>query len=267
MTADILRPAAGVRLHLRSSVALGAVTLLGLAAFFWPLLDPSLLASHSGDAPWLFVSLLPLALAVLYAELSDGVLDAKAVAVLGILAGIDAALRPLSGGGTGFTLVYLLIVCGGRVFGRGFGFCLGSLALFASALLTAGVGPWLPFQMIAAGWVGLGAGCLPRLRGRAEIVMLALYAGAAAFVYGALLNLSFWPFARYYPQQIAFLPHASVATNLLHWWRFDITTSLGFDVPAAVGNVVLVALLAAPVLTALRRVARRVAFDAPVHFE
>ena len=201
------------------------------------------------------------------AELSDGVLDAKAVAVLGILAGVDAALRPLSGGGTGFTLVYLLIICGGRVFGRGFGFCLGSLALFASALLTAGVGPWLPFQMIAAGWVGLGAGCLPRLRGRAEVVLLAGYAGVAALVYGALLNLSFWPFARYYPRQIAFLPHGSVATNLLHWWRFDITTSLGFDVPAAVGNVLLVVLVASPVLTALRRVARRVAFDAPVRFE
>lgn len=261
------RETAALRLHLRSTVALAAVSLLGLAAFFWPILDPSLLATHSGDAPWVFVSLLPLALAVLYAELSDGVLDAKAVAVLGILAGVDAALRPLSGGGTGVTFIYLLIVCGGRVFGRGFGFCLGSLALFASALLTAGVGPWLPFQMIAAGWVGLGAGCLPAARGRAEVVLLGIYSGAAALLYGALLNLSFWPFARYYPAQIAFLPHASVATNLVHWWRFDVTTSLGFDIPAAVGNVVLVTLLASPVLIALRRVARRVSFDAPVHFQ
>src|SRR5437868_7613214 len=140
-TLETHRPATALRLPARSATALTAVTLLGLAAFFWPLVDPSLLSNHSSDAPWLFVSLLPLALAVLYAELSDGVLDAKAVAVLGILAGVDAALRPLSGGGTGFTLVYLLIICGGRVFGRGFGFCLGSLALFASALLTAGVGP------------------------------------------------------------------------------------------------------------------------------
>jgi energy-coupling factor transport system substrate-specific component len=260
------RDTAGLRLHRRSTTALAVVTVLGLVAFLWPLVHPSLLASHDGDAPWVFVCLLPLALGVLYAELSDGVLDAKAVAVLGILAGVDAALRPLSGGGTGVTFIYLLIICGGRVYGRGFGFCLGSLALFASALLTAGVGPWLPFQMIGAGWVGLGAGCLPAVRGRAEVVMLAVYSGVAALLYGALLNLSFWPFARYYPRQIAFLPHASVATNLLHWWRFDITTSLGFDVPAAVGNVVLVTLLAAPVLLALRRVARQVAFDAPVHF-
>jgi len=254
-----------VRLRPRSAIALAGVSLVGLMAFIWPLADPRFMSSHSTDAPWLFVGLLPLGVAVLFAELSDGVLDAKAVAVLGILAGIDAALRPLSGGGSGFTFFYLLIVCGGRVFGRGFGFCLGSLSFLASALLTAGVGPWLPFQMVAAGWMGLGAACLPRLRGRAEVVALAAYSGAAALVYGALLNLSFWPFARYYPHQIAFLPHASVATNVLHWWRFDLTTSLGFDIPAAIGNVVLVLLLGRPVLVALRRVARRVAFDAPVN--
>lgn len=261
---SIRAPRQVIRLRVRSTAALTLASIVGLVAFFWPLLHPSFLSSHSSDAPWVFVALLPLALAVLFAELSDGGLDAKAVAVLGILAGIDAALRPLSGGGTGFTFVYLLLICGGRVFGRGFGFCLGALALFASALLTAGVGPWLPFQMIAAGWVGLGAGCLPRLRGRAEVLMLAAYGVVAALVYGAMLNLSFWPFARYYPQQIAFLPHASIATNLVHWWRFDITTSLGFDVPAAVGNAVLMLLLGGPVLVALRRVARRVAFDAPV---
>jgi energy-coupling factor transport system substrate-specific component len=170
----------------------------------------------------------------------------------------------LSGGGTGFTLVWLLIICGGRVFGRGFGFCLGALSLFASALLSAGVGPWLPFQMVAAGWVGAGAASLPRVRGRAETLVLAAYSAVAALLYGALLNLSFWPFARYYPHQIALLPDASITTNLVHWWRFDLTTSLGFDVPAAVGNVVLVLLLAKPVLLALRRVHRRAAFDAPV---
>jgi energy-coupling factor transport system substrate-specific component len=261
-TVDLHR--AGLRLRGRSVFALGAASVVGLLAFFWPFLRPSLLSSHSADAPWLFVALLPLCLAVVFAELSDGGFDAKAVAVLGILAGIDAALRPLSGGGSGFTFVYVLLVCGGYVFGRGFGFALGALSLFASALLTAGVGPWLPFQMIAAGWVGLGAGCLPRLKGRAEALVLAAYGAVAALLYGALLNLSFWPFARYYPPQIAFDPHGSLGDNLVHWWRFDITTSLGFDVPAAVGNAVLLLLLGRPVVVALRRVARRAAFGAPV---
>ena len=265
MTAlDIARTAPVVRVRGRAALALTVVSVIGLLAFLWPFADPTLLRSHSSDAPWIFVTLLPLCLAVAFAELSDGGLDAKAVAVLGILAGVDAALRPLSGGGTGLTFFYLLIICGGRVFGPGFGFCQGALSFFASALLSAGVGPWLPFQMVAAGWVGVGAALLPRVRGRVELVMLSVYGGGSAIVYGALLNLSFWPFARFYPRQIAFLPDASLTTNLHHWWRFDVTTSLGFDIPAAFGNVVLVLLLARPVLIALRRVHRRAAFDAPV---
>ena len=40
--------------------------------------------------------------------------------------------------------------------------------MFASALLTGGVGPWLPFQMLCAAWVGFFAGCLPPARGRAR---------------------------------------------------------------------------------------------------
>jgi energy-coupling factor transport system substrate-specific component len=52
----------------------------------------------------------------------------------------------------------------------------------------------------------------------------------------------------------------------MHWVRFDVTTSLGFDVPRAVGNAILVLALGGPVLAALRRVARRAAFDAPVEF-
>ena len=60
------------------------------------------------------------------------------------------------------------------MFGPGFGFVLGCTSLFASALMTAGVGPWLPFQMLVLGWVGMGAGLLPRrVTGRREIAMLA----------------------------------------------------------------------------------------------
>ena len=61
----------------------------------------------------------------------------------------------------------------------GFGFVLGATTLFASALVTGGVGPWLPFQMLGAAWVGWGAGMLPPLRGRAEMLMLAAYGAVA----------------------------------------------------------------------------------------
>lgn len=257
-----------VRLRPRSALALTAVTVAGVLAFGWPLLAPhgaaSDAAAHAHDAPWLFIALLPLLLAVVLAELGDGGMDAKAVAVLGVLAGCGAALRPLGGGATGLTAAFFLLVPAGRVLGRGFGFVLGALTMLASALLTAGVGPWLPFQMLGAAWIGFGAGCLPRARGRAEVLLLAGYAALTGLAYGLLLNLWFWPFARYLPPQIAFVPGGSLSTNLLHWLRHDLATSLGFDVPRALGNAVLVLALGRPVLLALRRAARRAAFDAPV---
>ena len=82
--------------------------------------------------------------------------------MLGVLTAIGAALRPLGAGVAGIETVFFLLVLAGRVYGPGFGFVLGTTTMFASALLTGGVGPWLPFQMLASGWVGLGAGLLPR---------------------------------------------------------------------------------------------------------
>ena len=79
----------------RSSFLLLLTTLFGVAAFGWPLLihqSAGQNTAHSGDAPWIFVGLLPLLLAIVMAELSEGAIDAKAVALLGILAACFAAL-------------------------------------------------------------------------------------------------------------------------------------------------------------------------------
>ncbi|HET6909897.1 MAG TPA: ECF transporter S component [Mycobacteriales bacterium] len=261
-----------VRLHGRSAFALLVVTLVGVAAFTWPFFAGTAATAdssglpHSTDAPWLFVALLPLLLGVLFAEIADGSLDAKGIAMLGVLAACGAALRPIGGGATGFTGVFFLMIPAGRVLGRGFGFVLGALTLFASALLTAGVGPWLPFQMVAAGWVGFGAGCLPPARGRREVALLAFYAAFAGLSYGLVMNLWFWPFAHDYPRAISYLPGASMATNLVHWLHHDVVTSLGFDLPRAFGNFVFVLVAGRPVLAALRRAARRAAFEQPVVF-
>jgi energy-coupling factor transport system substrate-specific component len=261
-----------VRIRGRSALALAVVTAVSVAAFGWPLFAGTGSAvsgsglPHSTDAPWLFVALLPLLLGVLFAEIADGSLDAKGVAMLGVLAACGAALRPLGAGATGFSAVFFLLVPAGRVFGRGFGFVLGALTMLASALLTAGVGPWLPFQMVAAGWVGFGAGCLPRATGRREVALLAAYAAIAGLLYGLVMNLWFWPFAHYYPAAISYVPGAGWQTNLVHWLHHDLVTSLGFDLPRAVGNLVLVLVAGRPVLAALRRAARRAAFDAPVVF-
>lgn len=257
-----------VRLRRSSAAVLLVASLLGLVAFTWPLfVDPvgSENLAHSGDAPWIFLALLPLLFAVIVAELSEGTIDAKAVALLGVLAACGAALR-LPGGVTGFEPMFFVFIPAGRIFGRGFGFVLGALTMFASALITGGVGPWLPFQMFGAAWVGFFAGCLPPARGRAEIWMLAAYAFVAGLAYGLLLNMWFWPYGASAGSEVSFVPGAGLAENLRRFWGFHLATSLGWDLPRAVINAVLVLVIGGPVLAALRRVARRAAFGAPIEF-
>ena len=191
------RLAPALRIGRRSSFLMLLTTLFGIAAFVWPLMihqHAGQNTAHSGDAPWVFVALIPLLLAIVMAELSEGEMDAKAVALLGVLAACFAALRMASPGINGFEPEWFLLILAARVFGRGFGFVLGALAFFASALITGGVGPWLPFQMIVAAWVGFGAGCLPPMRGFAERLLLAGYGVVSALAYGLLINFWFWPF-------------------------------------------------------------------------
>ena len=139
--------------------------------------------------------MLVLVLAVVFAEIADGGIDAKALAMLGVLSAVNAGLRPLGAGTAGVETVFFILVLAGRVFGPGFGFALGCTSLFASALLTGGVGPWLPYQMFGCAFVGLLAGLLPRVKGRAEVFMLAGYGSLSGYLFGFLLNLQFWPFS------------------------------------------------------------------------
>lgn len=250
-----LRPSTSVALLLSSAV--------GLLAFLWPfLLAPeSQLASQSSFVPWLFALVMALVLAVTFSEFVHARVDAKAIALLGILAAIITALRPLGAGLAGIEPIWVILILGGRALGPAFGFVLGTVSLAASAIITGGVGPWLPFQMIAAGWVGLGAGLLPRAGGRREILLLAGYAVGACIAYGFVMNLWFWPFATSLPPQLAFVPGAGVAENLEHWWRFTFATSLGFDIPRAALAAVLILIAGRPILDALHRAARRARFQ------
>jgi energy-coupling factor transport system substrate-specific component len=88
----------------------------------------------------------------------------------------------------------------------------------------------------------------------------------ACLAYGALLNLWFWPFGAGTTTAFSYLPGAGALTNLHRFVLFDLTTSLGFDIPRAVTNAVLILVLGAPVLAGLRRATRRAAFDVPVEF-
>ena len=251
-----------------SILAIGAATVVGLIAFGWPLVasPESSAVAHADDAPLLFAVIVPVLLVVVLAQIADGGMDAKAIAMLGVLAAVIAALRPLGGGTAGLEPIWVVLILGARALGPGFGFCLGAVSLFASALLTGGVGPWLPFQMLGAAWVGLGAGLLPRATGRRELLMLAGYGAVACLAYGFLLNLWFWPFTTGLPEQLAFTAGAGVGENLMAWLRFCLITSLGYDIPRAALTVVLILVAGRPVLTALRRMSRKAAFEAPVDF-
>jgi energy-coupling factor transport system substrate-specific component len=256
----------------RALAAIVTVTLVGIGAFSWPLLlgFSSADTDHARDAPWIFLLMLPLLLLVVAAEIADGGMDAKAVALLGVLAGTCAVLRPVTGGVSGVQLMFFLLVPSGRVLGPGFGFVLGNVAMFASAALTGGGGPWLPFQMLAAGWIGLFAACLPPARGRAELALLAGYGFLASVAYGFVLNLWFWPFGTSNvgtAAAVSFVPNAPLAENLRRWLAFSLSTSLGFDIPRGVVTALALLLVGRPVLLALRRAARRAAFDAPAEFE
>lgn len=251
----------------RATAVLSGVSLIGAVLFTWPLFV-GVEATVAGwrDAPFLFALLVALLLAVAASEVSTGGIDAKAIAVLGVLSAVGAALRPLGTGIAGFEPVFFLLILAGRVFGPGFGFLLGATTLFASALTTAGIGPWLPYQMLAAAWIGAGAGLLPAVKARGERYLLAGYAVVAALAYGLLLNLSFWPFLIAGDTGISYVAGAPVLDNLIRFILFTLVTSLGFDIPRAVLTALLVLFTAPGVLRVLRRAARRAAFHAPVTF-
>jgi energy-coupling factor transport system substrate-specific component len=247
----------------RSAAVLGVASLGGLMMLCWPLLL-RVPEDARVDPPFLFLALLPIIVAVVLAELSEGGMDARVLAVLGVLSAVNALLRTVSAGTAGVEFVFFLLILGGRVFGPGFGFVLGCTSLFASALMTAGVGPWLPFQMIVSAWIGMCAGLLPRrVTGRAEISMLVIYGVLAAYLFGLLMNLSGWPFilgiqVPGHEGSLSYVAGAPLSENLVTFLKYTLITSTGsFDTGRAITNAVAIVVLGPAVLTTLRRAARR----------
>jgi energy-coupling factor transport system substrate-specific component len=252
-----------VRISPRSLVVLAVASAAGLAMLCWPLL----LRVHDTtrvDPPFLFLGLLPVVLAVVLAELNEGGLDPRVLAILGVLSAANAILRGVSPGTAGVELTFFLLILAGRVFGPGFGFVLGCTSLFASALMTAGVGPWLPYQMLCAAWVGMGAGLLPRrVTGRGEIAMLAAYGVVSAYLFGLFMNLSGWPFiagivVQGHEGSLAYVAGAPVLENAHRFLVYSLLTSTGgWDTGRAITTAVAVVVLGPAILTTLRRAARR----------
>lgn len=235
----------------------------GVAAFVYPFLlaaigiEPA--RGSSLAVPLLFASLALLSVAVLLSEFvqperaSTDV--ARSVALLAVLVAIDAALRFLPSL-IGASPIFLLIILSGYVFGARFGFAMGALTLLLSAILTGGIGPWLPYQMLCAGWIGQSAGWLPKLQGWQRRLLLAGFGAAWGFLFGALMNLWFWPFAAPGATDsggLYWVPGMSLAETVRAYARFYIATSLLFDGTRALGNALLVLLLSDPLVTILER--------------
>jgi energy-coupling factor transport system substrate-specific component len=229
-----------------------------LAPFFVPVSQGTEGAAHASDAPAIVAALLPALLAIAIAETSAGKLESKGVALLGVLCGLNAALR-LPGGLGGASLFFFLPIVCGYAIGPTFGFLLGSLSFAVSAIATAGVGPWLPFQMWAAGWIAAGAGTLrpfarrTKAGGWGEVALLAAYAYVAGLAFGAITDLWFWPYLAQGNSSIGWQPGLGLAEGSRHFWRFYLVTSLAWDAGRAIANVALVLVLGRPALRLLRR--------------
>jgi energy-coupling factor transport system substrate-specific component len=138
-----------------------------------------------------------------------------------------------------------------------------------SALATGGVGPWLPFQMLATGWVGAAAGLLQpsatTVPSRRRLLTLALVGACAGFAFGILMDL--WDWTTYYrgAPDFGWLAGLAPLPLLSRFGRFYLATSLVYDSFRAIGNAVLVLLLGAPVIAALLRFRSRftVVIEAP----
>ena len=148
-----------------SGVTLILATLVGIVAFLYPFVVVPRQGDHSSmsrmaDAPFTFLILLGLCLIVVVANLETRQMNSKIVAVLGVLIAINSVLR-LIPGFAGFTAMLFLPILCGYAYGADFGFLLGALSMLVSAIVTGGLGPWLPYQMLSAGWMGMASAWLP----------------------------------------------------------------------------------------------------------
>lgn len=287
-------PAAG-KLTLNGNTAQGVLSagiytltaLIGVLIFLYPFLTGAVAQQQVGagvqsagsiSSPFALALAVALCLAALAVETQGAAMSAKLIALLGVLIAINSVLRLADAafpGPGGFSPVFLLIILSGYVFGARFGFLMGALSFLVSALITAGIGPWLPYQMFTAGWMGMSAGWLrntqswiagsrsPRAQDthfRRELPALIVFGVLWGFLYGAIMNLWFWPFQAGSPEQ-SWQAGLSAGDTAQRYLVFYVATSALWDLSRAVGNAVLLILFGVPTLKALQRFKRRFLFE------
>ncbi len=253
-----------VKFSSRNTFVLANASLFSIAGFVWPFFYTGQDLPRTQFFFWIAIFA---AIVLVILEISSAGLDAKSVALLGVLAALISALRPLGAGAVGIEPMWFVLILSARVFGASFGFLLGIISMFASALLTGGLGPWLGYQMFAAAWIGMAAGLLPkRISGKSEIAMLLVFGACAAGVFGLLMDLQFWPWALGSNTQLSYIPGGSISENLGRFITFHFASAMAWDIPRAIFTCVLIGFTGPSVLSALRRTYTRAAFSTPVVF-
>jgi energy-coupling factor transport system substrate-specific component len=246
---------------MKKDVPVAAVSLAALVLFAWPFLGSGL---PDNTPAWMLM--LACVAALFAVEAGTRQLDVRALALLACIAALDAALRlAVIVGIGGFNPIFFLVLCAGFVFGPSFGFMAGALSILVSALLGAGIGPWVPYQVFACGWVGVAAGIAGRFRGDSpsarDVAVLAATGLVMGYVFGALMDVTDWvPVFRGNPT-LGWTPGIAPITALVHFGRFYLLTSFAYDTFRAVGNAVMIVALGAPVIAALSRFRSRLTFE------
>lgn len=231
-------------------------TLIGAGIFAWPFFgwgNPGATATTAIGVGT--------AAALIAVEIATRRLDTRGLALLAALAALDAGARAMVVTGIGgFSPIFLLILCGGYVFGVSYGFLLGAMSLLVSALATGGLGPWLPYQLFAAGWIGAAAGLAGRNRvgrpDRRDVAVLCAVGIAGGYGYGVVMDIWNWTFYQSSPA-LGFHPGMAPGVAMAHFGHYYVVTSLAYDSFRAAGNAIMIGALGAPVLVALARVRSR----------
>ncbi|NBQ92578.1 MAG: ECF transporter S component [Micrococcales bacterium] len=247
---------------MRRAISILSVSIAGLASvlmFAWPLLIATNAHNESAVAQGVFIVLMPLMLVLILVEFASGDIGSKQLALLGVLIALNAVIRLLGAGTSGIETAFFLVILGAYIFGSGFGFLLGSASILVSAILTGGIGPWLPFQMMGVGLVGLGAGILPKLKKLWQSkIVLVLYSLIASFVYGSLMTLWNWPFLAGTGTSLSYVAGDDILNNLKRFFQYELVTGGFFwDMGRAITTSLLILLTGTALITTLNRAAIR----------
>ncbi len=250
------------------------VFLVGLLSLLAPFILPQARNTEiqSSAFPIVVSLIIILCLAIVFIETQSSILDNKMIAFLGVLISINAGLRFLENaipGPAGFSPTFFLIILVGYFFGSRIGFLMGAMTMFVSGLITGGIGPWLPGQMITAGWVGQTASIVSYTTKKlhfkekfGEVLLLTFFSAFWGMLYGLIMNLWFWPFLGGGAGS-SWSQGASLLENLGKYGAYYLATSVIWDITRSIGNILIMLTMARPFLKVFQRFYQRFSF----HFE